>query len=390
MKLAAQIAALTLWMLMLCVGVYAYNDLKTLGLKGNVRSIELPIRRYIEEIPFFGVRSMTFDRNGAIATIDGKPVAESQQWTITRDAAGRISKVINSDGYSVYTTVVAYDAAGRIASCTTSLKDYNGGDVVYKFVYNSLGFVSRFVNQSTSSPQAYNFEYSGMDACFNWLKRTYMETDGSIVVEERVIKYWPVETVQIDDPKPENIIRNSPKQAKTQKDFWTSDLRMHDLKGHVKTVKWYDNESENDSRTLGFSQKGSWITINGKYLQKYFKGVRRDSKGRIVKTLDGQYDALNNMNYTYDSDGYVNYTHAEYGLDGYSKETFSYGYDNENRYCLKSSRLIENMGYDADDEPPVTFSYTILEYDSHGNWTRRKVVGSNDSRRIEKRIIYYW
>jgi len=165
---------------------------------------------------------------------------------------------------------------------------------------------------------------------------------------------------------------------------------MHDLKGHVKTVEWYDNVSENDSRTLGFSQKGSWITINGRYLQKHFKGVKRDSKGRIVKTLNGQYDNLCNINYTYDGNGYVGYRHIEYGLDGYSKETFSYGYDNANRYCLKSSRLIENMGYDSDDEPPVTFNYTILEYDSHGNWTHRKVVGSNGSKRIEKRIIYYW
>lgn len=389
-KKVGLMAALTVWMLTLCTGVYAYNDAKTLGLKGKVQSITLPLGCYIEEIPFFGVQTMTFDRDGAITTIDGKPAAESTQWKIVRDATGRIQKVINDDGYSVYTTIVAYNTAGRIASCTTSLKDDNEGDVVYKFAYNSLGFVSQFVNQSTSSPRTYNFEYGGMDIYGNWLKRTYTETDGSVVVEDRVIKYWQTEATTTNDPKPNNDSRNSSKQTTTQKNFLSSDLRMHDLRGSVKSVWWYDDETEKDARFLSFSKQGKWTTVNGKYLKYYFKGVKRDSKGRIVKTLNGQDDDLDNANYSYDSKGNVSYLHREYGLDGYSKETFSYGYDDSNRYCLKTSRLIENMGYDSADEPPVTFTYTILECDRNGNWTRRKVVGSNGRERIEKRVIYYW
>lgn len=528
LKPVAQIAALTLWMLTLCVGVYAYNDAKTLGLKGKVQSIELPIGCYIEEIPFFGVKNMTFDRNGAIATIDGKPVAESQQWTIVRDATGRISKVINNDGYSVYTTVVAYDASGRIASCTTSLKDDNDGDVVYKFAYNSLGFVSRFVNKSTSSPRTYDFEYGNMDIYCNWLKRTYVETDGSVVVEDRVIKYWSAETAEKGgddgDNRNQNVTsRYSSQQGKTRQNkqiianektsdgtpgslltiicgangradrttkmgsnvgmvyykdpnyeigqnetktfvepsadpkspyynipwylrvfayknyeldkifvngvdktsqvkrippslprwvnelsflslgkitrntvvtisfkeaFWTSDLRMHDLKGHVKKMTRNPYApGRSDMFTITYTQDGTWATTQGQSLKSFFKqALERDSQGRITHLQSVLYDVVEDVYYYYDANGFVYKASYDYGLDGGWIEHRYYDSNGD----VTKIEFTDMEGDGSDETSSYTITYKILSRDSHGNWTSRQEIKSDGTRYMTKRVITYW
>lgn len=368
--LTAWVIALVAWTF--CFTAYAYDDAKALGLKGRVKNIIIPIGCTLEEMPFFGVNKLTFNEDGSIAAIDGKTISQSAQWTIERDkTTGRINKIVNNDGYAVYTTQIAYNSKGHIGSITISLKGEKS-DVVYTFVYNTMGHVSRFFNKSGGSSSEFHYLYGDADSHLNWLTRSYTSASGNTITQTRRITY------RDDAPAPQEEI--------TDDAFFSNDLRMKELKGHVKSVRWYNNEQEGDFSTFGFTQKGEWTTLNGKALSNTYKQVKRDSKGRIIYTYEGEYDAITAIEYTYNADGFIAANNADYGSDGYSKEVFSYNSKGE----LETSRIVENMGYDAPDEPAVTFTYMILERDSQNNWTRRQVKGSDGGNRVEKRVITYW
>lgn len=522
LKPKALFAILTFCLAMLPNGVYAYNDRQTLGLKGDVQSIEIPASCTVEELPFIGAKLIAFNRDGSIAAIDGVALDDNSKWTITRDSSGRIANVANNAGTATFTTVVGYDKKGRIASITTTQSKKKGSSVQYLFYYNILGWVDNFVNSSDKINVRNEFKYGKLDSSGNWIKRSYTTLDGTTVTETRIIKYWQAEQQATDakngtkkeieilplpksrpaptttiankvasdgtegvtltiscglrgsadrslsmndivgyvhrgdpdygigqnetkiyyepsadyhsqfDGKPwylrmipylgheletvrlngidvtAKVVRIPPKMPRWPVEicflslgkittrttvnvtfkpvFCTSDLRVHDLLGHVKSVRWIDDETQAESTTYGYSQQGAWTTVNGIALSRYFKQVKRNAKGQIISTLEGENDQTTLTEYTYSVDGYVVRVNTDFGLDGYSKESFYY----DMYYKLSTSRIIENMGYDEPDEPAVDFKYKILEYDGHTNWTRRQVVGSDGRNRIERRIITYW
>lgn len=382
-SLTLLLLALSLWTL--CATAHAYNDAKAFGIKGQVKKLIIQAGNSLEELPFTGVSKLTFNEDGSLATINDNPLDGNAQWVIERNSAGQISKVTDNASQPVCTMLIAYNTKGYIAAITTTLKGKKGS-TVRTLIYNTMGHLSRFTNKSGEASSEFRFTYGETDSHLNWLTRSYTDTNGSIVTQTRRIVYWnEVEDEPKPDPDPEP--EPTPQQEKVKTvDYLSADLQMRELKGHVKSAKWYDNEAESDSRDYGFSQKGEWTTFNGAALSRAFTKVERDAKRRVKSTLEGENDQITLIEYTYNTAGYVSEENVDYGMDGYSKETFSYN----SQGVLTTSRIVENMGYDAPDEPAVTFTYTILQSDSQGNWTRRQVKGSDGRNRVEKRVITYW
>lgn len=385
--LSTLLLALSLWTL--CAAAHAYNDAKAFGMKGQVKKVILPTAgNALEEIPFAGASKLTFNEDGSLATIDEKAIDRNKQWTIERNKAGQICKVTNNYAQPVQTMQLVYNTKGYVASITTTLKGKKSS-TVRTFIYNTMGHVSRFFKKSGDSSTEFRYVYGETDSHLNWLGRSYISASGKTVTQTRRITYWDEEeTAPQPGPTPTPTPTPTPQQEeKTQAgEYLSADLQMRELTGKVKTLRWYDKETESDSRTYGFSQKGQWTTFNGASLSQAFTKVERDAKGRVKSTCEGDNDQITLIEYTYNSAGFVAQQNVDYGMDGYSKETFSYN----SQGVLTTSRIVENMGYDAADEPAVTFTYTILERDNQGNWTRRQVKGSDGRNRVEKRVITYW
>jgi len=355
-------------MLLTCATSFAqYTDRTAFNLNGPVKSVNFPEGELDDgPLPY---TTLTFTRAGKIATLDDEPLkdenSEGAFGYAERDAKGVLSAYYEwtASGHCLK-AIYTYNAQGRIAEVKYTYDDKDEG--THKLSYDTNGNLTKKKNTV--------FTIMRKDSHGNWLFRSYKSSDPNdeskvlTVVESRTIEYYE-EAAQADTEEPA-----------------TSDLRMHELKGKVKSMRLYNDETESGSWVIGFSQQGKWITTDDIQLSAAYSKVSRDSKGRILSTLSGENDAITKNTYTYDAQGYVVECETDLGIDGYSKENFTYNTAGD----LVKSRLIENMGYDAPDEPEVSISYTILARDSHGNWTRRKVSKSDGTSRIQKRVITYY
>lgn len=134
------------------------------------------------------------------------------------------------------------------------------------------------------------------------------------------------------------------------------DLGAYDLRGPVKKVIY-------DGWNCTFNEQGQLLTIDGQSLKNIYPGgVTRDKNGRLK---DCNADGYGSCSYNYNSKGLPTEIYADgggrvltYDADGYLKtETCSYP---------------PEMGDEEGEEEIVKYTYTILEKDSYGNWTKRK------------------
>ena len=149
------------------------------------------------------------------------------------------------------------------------------------------------------------------------------------------------------------------------------ELGIFDLRGPVKECKW---KTENGTKTYTFDENGFWLTEDGQKLKDVFLGgIDRDAQKRIK---DGWADGYGSIHYKYNAQGLATIIEE----DG-SKQTLTYDADG---YVKKE--ILEIYPEMGDDEGTTaeqhTFTYTILEKDEIGNWTKRKCSQGTETRTI--------
>lgn len=147
------------------------------------------------------------------------------------------------------------------------------------------------------------------------------------------------------------------------------DLGGFDLRGPVKKVVYSES-------SYTFNEQGQLLTENGESLKSIFPGgVKRDKNGRLIEC---NADGYGSRYYTYNANGLP----TEIRSDD-SGRVLTY---DENGYVKTEEKTIEpDMG--SEDAPEViNLTYTILEKDSYGNWTKRKDQNGD----VESRQISYF
>ncbi|MCR5049515.1 MAG: lipoprotein [Paludibacteraceae bacterium] len=159
-------------------------------------------------------------------------------------------------------------------------------------------------------------------------------------------------------------------QTADESKYISSDLQLFDLYGNVDSVTF-------DYETTHFDEKGKVCTAN--------VAIERDEQGRIVKYEFGSIETVGDMwyedQYSYNESGVVvKKIHSSI----FSSQTITYSYD-EAGHVKQSIAEVAAEGEVWKEEQ----NYTLLEFDDHGNWTKRKVEAPEEDASIEERQIYY-
>ena len=192
--------------------------------------------------------------------------------------------------------------------------------------------------------------------------------------------------------------------AKKEAKAWvdTSDLKMYELTGNVKSVKAYAVKRGNEELvyTLAFDANGL-ATTHKHDLDLDIDAninVERNEKGEITvynAALPDAKKAKVNVEYTYNENGQAEKIVTV--RDGWNKTTEKVKYDEQNNRLKTTSESYEDDMRIVDD---ITYNYK--GYDEKGNWTERELTIRNRTidwegdvlheqtiRRTEKREIIY-
>lgn len=168
--------------------------------------------------------------------------------------------------------------------------------------------------------------------------------------------------------------------AQTEK---VGDKSYYEVRGNVKMISYkvYDVEfnKEGQALCLGYTKtrkKGNAV----EYIVSNMVGdmvTTYDNKGRLIKH-EGFEIYIRNMKYD-DSDNLIYYESVGEGYDESETRTYdSLG------YCCKKIKKVQEAGEET--EETNTYTYTVLQKDAQGNWTKRK----DNNGDIESRKIYYY
>lgn len=192
--------------------------------------------------------------------------------------------------------------------------------------------------------------------------------------------------------------------AKKETKVWvdTSDLKMYELTGNVKSVKAYAVKRGNEELiyTLAFDANGL-ATTHKHDLDLDIDAnvnVERNEKGEITvynAALPDAKKAKVNVEYTYNENGQAEKIVTV--RDGWNKTTEKVKYDEQSNRLKATAESYEDDMRIVDD---ITYSYK--SYDEKGNWTERELTIRNRTidwegdvlheqtiRRTEKREIIY-
>ncbi|MBR3878059.1 MAG: hypothetical protein IKJ23_07740 [Bacteroidaceae bacterium] len=183
----------------------------------------------------------------------------------------------------------------------------------------------------------------------------------------------------------------------------TSDLKMYELTGNVKSVKAYTVKRGNEELiyTLAFDANG--LATTHKYdLDLDIDAnvnVERNEKGEITiynAALPDAKKAKVNVEYTYNEKGQAEKIVTV--RDGWNKTTEKVKYDEQNNRLKATAESYEDDMRIVDD---ITYNYK--SYDEKGNWTERELTIRNRTidwegdvlheqtiRKTEKREILYY
>ena len=197
----------------------------------------------------------------------------------------------------------------------------------------------------------------------------YLTDEGRNLFTAKPYEVKYVETGEGEKPEDNSSVSD------TDEEVGRGDLGVFDLRGSVKMCI-------QGNRTLTFSKAGEWLTENGKSLKTIYKGgVIRDGKGRLSKGLLDMYGETYHE-YTLNNKGLVVEINFQDYLDGGT--IYKYSYDGSGHVAKE---IQEATGMDAlEEDGPTVCNYTILETDSHDNWTKRKDQNGNITTR---QITYY-
>ena len=167
----------------------------------------------------------------------------------------------------------------------------------------------------------------------------------------------------------------------------TSDLKMYELTGNVKSVKVMSetNGIEELAYTLAFDEKG--VATAHRY-DKLWEGelninVERNEKGEMTSYIAMYADAEIaevDAKYTYDKNGYL--TTIEAMWYGESSSTEKIKYDEKNN---RNESVTEYYDYDMTIVDEVKYIYN--NFDEKGNWIEREAVKRNYTKDYEGEII---
>lgn len=152
------------------------------------------------------------------------------------------------------------------------------------------------------------------------------------------------------------------------------DLGIFDLRGPVKEVRV-------ENTVFTFSESGEWLSRDGESLKTiYSGGIERDGNGRLVKGNTDPYGETYHE-YTYNDKGLVTEINFQDYMDGGTIAKYTYDSDGH-----VATEILQPTGMDALDAEIEEYKYTILETDSHGNWTKRK---DQNGKSTTRQITYY-
>lgn len=164
----------------------AQVDLAMCNLKGNVKKVVYSTG--VLEVPI-ECETLTFNRNGGIATIDGMSRKEYFS-SYKADAKGRLWKVF---GFAENT--YTYNAKGYLDKFV--IREDGVVTAVYNFIYDAQGkllkeVIAEYEDGQNGQRTTNLFQYSAgdIDSHGNWTKRKRKNADGSTQIETRTITYW--------------------------------------------------------------------------------------------------------------------------------------------------------------------------------------------------------
>lgn len=148
------------------------------------------------------------------------------------------------------------------------------------------------------------------------------------------------------------------------------DLGGFDLRGPVKKCVWGET-------TVIFNEEGQLLKRDGQSLNQWFPGgVTRDGAGRLSEC---NADGFGSCFYTYDDRGLP----TRIAEDGFDRE---FTYDDDGYVATEKQIIAPEMGDEEGEPEEIFYSYTILEKDAIGNWTKRKDQNGNEQTRT---ITYF-
>lgn len=148
------------------------------------------------------------------------------------------------------------------------------------------------------------------------------------------------------------------------------DLGGLDLRGPVKKVEYKD-------WNCTFNEDGQLLTENGQNLKNIFPGgVTRNKEGRLAEC---HADGYGSRYYKYNAQGLP----TEINEDGYDR---ALTYDADGYVATMTETIAPEMGDEEGEAEVNKYTYTIVEKDSYGNWTKRKDQKGNITTR---KITYY-
>lgn len=146
------------------------------------------------------------------------------------------------------------------------------------------------------------------------------------------------------------------------------DAEAFEAKGNVKMIiKEVQMPTKTVRFTYSFSSDGALTSTD----QGDIVSLERDNQGRLSKYVynrDGSYNQ-----YEYDAQGRVSRKNTD---NGYS----AYEYDSNGLIVKNTEKYLYSLSW---------IDYQYLDFDDHGNWTKR-IVNNQGSKKVETREIYYW
>ena len=168
----------------------------------------------------------------------------------------------------------------------------------------------------------------------------------------------------------------------------TSDMKMYELTGNVKSAKVTaeTNGIEDIAYTLAFDENGVATThrFDALWEDELNITVERNDKGEMTVYMASYPDseiAEVDAKYTYDENGFL--TTVESLWYGESSSTEKIEYDEKNNR-IKS--VTEYYDYDMTVVDEVKYIYN--KFDNEGNWTEREAVKRNYTKEYEGEIVH--
>lgn len=153
----------------------------------------------------------------------------------------------------------------------------------------------------------------------------------------------------------------------------TSDLKMYELVGNVKSVKVLsvNNGIENLAYNLEFDENGMATAHSYDKLwdEKIDISTERNEKNEMVKYVavpEGGDMPYVEAKYVYDENGYMTEIEALWYGESYTTEKITYNEENN-----REKTVVEYNDYDMVEVDEM--EYTYKNFDSKGNWTEREV-----------------